>query len=131
MLTPLGKELRKLRIDRDNMTLRDMAREFDMTPSWVSAIETGKKDPTETFMSRVAGFFELSPEKLKFLEHLAEISTTKVQIDLKGKSEEERDLAVMFARKFPSMEKERFEQLREFLGGVALWEDKDGSTERD
>ena len=42
MLTMLGKFLRKLRIDRNEL-LKDMAGKLDVTVSFLSSVENGKK----------------------------------------------------------------------------------------
>ena len=43
MLTNFGKALRKLRID-NNELLKDMALKLEVTVSYLSAVENGKRD---------------------------------------------------------------------------------------
>ena len=42
MITPIGKFLRKLRIDTGEI-LKDMAEKLHVSPSFLSAVENGKK----------------------------------------------------------------------------------------
>ena len=42
MITRFGKELRKIRIDHGEI-LKDMAEKLQVTPSFLSSVEVGKK----------------------------------------------------------------------------------------
>ena len=55
-LTELGRELRKLRIDKDLM-LKDMALAMKTSPAYLSAVERGRKPPTKKLMDAVVGKF--------------------------------------------------------------------------
>ena len=63
MLTPLGKFLRKLRLDNDQL-LRDMAERLDMPSSTLSAIETGRRKPPQGFAEKVGRAYALADEPL-------------------------------------------------------------------
>ena len=45
MITPFGKSLRNIRMDR-GMLLKDMAQDLDVTSSYLSAVEVGKQRAT-------------------------------------------------------------------------------------
>ena len=52
MITELGKELRKIRIDQDERLL-DMAERLEKSAAFVSAVEVGKKSPPSGFEEAV------------------------------------------------------------------------------
>ena len=71
MLTPLGKFLRKLRLDNDQL-LRDMAERLDMPSSTLSAIETGRRKPPQGFAEKIGRAYALADElrvRSKRMEH--------------------------------------------------------------
>ena len=54
MLTSIGKFLRKLRVDHDEI-LKDMAEKLEVTVSFLSAVENGKKHMPAAWNSRNRG----------------------------------------------------------------------------
>ena len=48
MITPFGKSLRNIRMDR-GMLLKDMAQDLDVTSSYLSAVEVGKRNVSENW----------------------------------------------------------------------------------
>ena len=55
MITPIGKFLRKLRIDTGEI-LKDMAEKLHVSPSFLSAVENGKKKMPSTWNSTTFSF---------------------------------------------------------------------------
>lgn len=114
-LTPLGKELRKLRIDALER-IADLARALRCTPSFISAVELGKRSPPEDFLQGIVRHYNLDAAAEARLRNLAALSTTAVRIDLtEGTSERSRELAVAFARAFPTIDSEKAAKLLETL----------------
>jgi transcriptional regulator with XRE-family HTH domain len=66
MITPFGKFCRKLRIDNDEF-LKDMARKLEVTPSYLSAVEKGKRPIPSDWGQKIAGLYELSPNQVREL----------------------------------------------------------------
>ena len=121
-LTAFGKEVRKLRIDR-NETLRQMADAMNASPAFLSAVETGAKPLPAGFVERVAKHFEADEALKRKLEEAAKMSQTKVQINLVNSSEQDRTLALAFARKLPTLTEA---EKNEFM--AILLNDKQGSN---
>lgn len=65
MLTALGKKIRQLRLEQDNMTLQEMSGRVGLRPSVISGIENGKKPEPLGFRERVAKCFSISLDELK------------------------------------------------------------------
>jgi|ERR1700754_4108661 len=117
-LTPIGKFLRKLRIDAGER-IADMARALRCTSSFISAVELGKRSPPEDFLQGVIAHYKLDSAQERELRTLAVKSTTAVRIDLsQGGNELSRELAVAFARAFPDIDSEQAAALLTTLNGA-------------
>ena len=52
-MTPLGEYIRQLR-DKLDMSLRDLAKELDRSPAFISDIELGRRYPSEEVLADIA-----------------------------------------------------------------------------
>jgi transcriptional regulator with XRE-family HTH domain len=103
-LTPFGKALRKLRIDRD-MLLKTMAEGASVTPAFLSAIEAGKKPIPSYLVGRLAQWMRLNDPETEELRHAAAMSAAFVQIPLSPASSMfDRSLATQLARSFVDLD---------------------------
>lgn len=125
MLTPFGKELRKLRIDR-GVSLKDLSTRLGIPASYASAVETGGKNPTSDYVSRVGQALELTEAETQILSTAAAKSRSTTKIELKGTSERHRELAQAFARKFPHLDDDEIKKMFGLLGSKD--DNKGGST---
>ena len=72
MLTSIGRFLKKLRIDRGEI-LKDMAEKLDVTVSFLSAVENGKKHMPAAWNEKICTLYDLSEEqKREFTTAIAE-----------------------------------------------------------
>ena len=120
-LTPFGKAVRHLRIEHQ-MMLGDMADALDISPSYLSQIETGKKPIPTGMVERVAAMFHLQGMQLAALQEEAAKSMSDFRITLSaGASANDRvlanELAVEFARLTPEA-KERIQRIVRGESGV-------------
>lgn len=100
-MTNLGKELRKVRLDR-GITLFEMARQIGISTGMLSSIETGRKPAPTTFIDRLAEeFVEVANDRPKF-DRLAAQTQSEVRVALDGR-ENASELAVAFARNFDTL----------------------------
>jgi transcriptional regulator with XRE-family HTH domain len=79
MLTPLGKALRKLRIDR-GWLLKDMADGAGVTASFLSGVETGRKSAPAALVTMVGKWAKLDANAIKELEEAAALSKKEFTI---------------------------------------------------
>ena len=114
MLTEFGKRLRSIRIDKD-LLLKDMADLLEVTPSFLSAVETGRKGVPSKWPEIISEKLQLDRSELKKLSQLAEEATVNVKIDLKNASTVQRNAALSFARTFDSMSEEDAKRIIDFL----------------
>lgn len=115
MLTPFGKKVRKLRIDV-GVTLKSMADSMDVTSSYLSAIETGKRAVTKPVLDSIITFFSKEGVQAKDeLIQAARDSQQSVEINLSGKASHAREVAIAFARNFDELNANDFHKLSELL----------------
>lgn len=114
MLTSLGKFLRKLRIDRGEY-LKDMADKLDVTVSFLSAVENGNKRMPSAWNSRICKLYKLDNGQIEeFTKAIAE-SEKKLEMNLAEANDQNRFLAISFARKFTDFDDRKVEQLIRLL----------------
>ena len=83
-MTPLGKRVREMRAER-KIALKTMARELDVSPAYLSALEHGHRgQPNRHFVQRIIGYFNVIWDEADELERLATISNPNIVIDTSG-----------------------------------------------
>lgn len=118
LLTPFGKEVRKLRID-NNMTLSTMASLLNVNPSFLTSVETGRKNIPATWVEKIVNIFSLSNNKTMELNELAYMSKRSFKIDVDNDFyDEKREIAAIFARKFNDLDAEQYAKIKIILDDV-------------
>lgn len=114
MLTPFGRMVRKLRIDK-GVRLKDMADYLDVPSSFLSAIENGRKQIPDSMIDGVHEYFEgQGISKSEWLT-LASNSVTRLTVDLTDYSEQDREDTLAFGRKFKNLPADRKKLIRDIL----------------
>lgn len=103
MLTEFGKLCRKLRID-SNQLLADMADNLGVSASFLSAVENGKKNIPEGWVSAIAKSYHLSKVEEERLEDAAMKSAKQVKIQTDELRKGDKDLVFAFARNFDKLD---------------------------
>jgi transcriptional regulator with XRE-family HTH domain len=116
MLTSLGKFLRKLRIDQGEI-LKDMAHKLNVTVSFLSAVENGKKKMPASWNSQICELYQLNERQQEEFTAAIADSEQKVELLFNETSVEQRELAVAFARKFSDFDERQIRQLKDILKG--------------
>lgn len=113
-LTPLGKFLRKLRIDHDEL-LRTMAEKLGISMSFLSSVENGKKNMPTEWVSRIPSLYQLNDaQKSEFDQSVAE-SEKGIGVKFEGLSEEKKKISVAFARKIKTLSPEAQKAIQDLL----------------
>jgi transcriptional regulator with XRE-family HTH domain len=98
MLTPFGKALRKLRIDR-GMLLKDMADGIGIASSFLSGMETGRKSIPEGTVEKIGSWAKLDKIGIKQLTLAAEMSKQEFKITANSSfTDNDREAAMLLAR---------------------------------
>jgi transcriptional regulator with XRE-family HTH domain len=113
-LTGFGKEVRKLRIERGE-TMLDMSAKVNKSPSFLSAVETGRKPVPPQLVDDIAHAYCLSNGMIAKLRQLAEESVTAFK--LTPTREADHALVAAFARKFDSLDDEQRQSIMNILKG--------------
>ena len=99
MLSSFGKYTRKLRIDHSEL-LKDMALRFNVTTSYLSAVEMGKRNIPESWRDIIISNYELNEEEIEELDDNIYNSQQTLKMKLDNYEEDDRSLVLSFARKF-------------------------------
>lgn len=114
MLTSVGRFLRKLRIDNGEI-LKDMADKLNVTVSFLSAVENGKKRMPSVWNSRICDLYHLDDsQRTEFTTAIAETESS-VEMNFDGVAVGNRELAVSFARKFADFDEKQLDTIRRLL----------------
>lgn len=105
MATKFGKELRKLRIDED-VTIHDMAKKLNISISYLSAIEAGKRKIPDGMTEKIISYYHLNKERGEELRMAAIESSKEIEIDVSQITNEQRNLIYALSRKINEMSDE-------------------------
>ncbi len=114
MLTPFGKAVRMLRIEK-GVRLKDMAEKLKVTSAYVSGLETGKKAVPPKLVVNIAKYFELGEEQQEKLESLAADTRKNLKLSLNNTNKGQRELATTFARRFDELSQEDIDKMMTIL----------------
>lgn len=114
MITEFGKYIRKLRID-NTVTLRSMADGMKMSPSYLSSVETGKRNITIKYFNAVVAYFQLTGSKVTELQRLADISRNEIPLSLREANHGQRNTAIVFARRLNTLTNDEVRKLDAIL----------------
>jgi HTH-type transcriptional regulator, competence development regulator len=116
MITKFGKQLRKLRIDK-TITLGAMAEAIGISPSYLSSIETGKRNITDLFFNSVVSYFDLQGDDVVMLKKMADLSQKEITLSLQNANDGQKNSAVFFARRLNELTDEDLENINSILNG--------------
>ncbi len=97
MVTKLGKILRIIRINSGD-SMRTMADKLDLSLSYLSAIENGKRNVPNDFDAKVIKEYNLQGEQVVELRDAIATSTESVKVDLTDLSEKQKKLIFALAK---------------------------------
>lgn len=114
MLTIFGKFCRKLRIDRGEL-LKDMADTLSVTPSYLSAVEMGKRKIPKTWHDILVKSYSLTAAEAQELKKAIENSQMEMKMKLNNFSETDREVVFAFAREFKELGEEKKSEILRIL----------------
>lgn len=116
MATELGKFLRKLRIDADEILL-DMANKLGVASSFLSSVENGKKRMPSAWNARICELYALNDAQKAEFERAIANTETQIVLSFDNSSDANRELAVAFAREYQGLTPEQIEAMRRIMRG--------------
>ncbi|MCC5976844.1 MAG: helix-turn-helix transcriptional regulator [Salinarimonas sp.] len=103
-MTPFGARVRALRRER-NLQLKHMAASLGVSSAYLSALERGERGrPTWALIQATIHYFGVIWDEADELQHLAEMSEPRPQVDARGTGAEGVYLANRLARDFATLE---------------------------
>lgn len=110
MAIKLGKFFRKLRIENGEV-LYDMAMKLEVSSSFLSRVENGKKRPPMKWKDIIINEYSLKGRELFEFEEAFFEAVNADSIDISRYTESDRELMLSFARKFNELDKEAIRQM--------------------
>lgn len=114
MLTALGKELRKLRID-EGVNMAEMAKALGISTAMLSAVEIGRKRVPGDFLDRLMQIYPELIERRKQFDSLVNLANKEVRVSLDEATEDDALLVTELARRFSGLSDAEKESLRGLL----------------
>lgn len=114
MLTKFGKFTRKLRIEHVEL-LKDMADKLEVSSSYLSAVEVGKRPIPNKWLNQLKDIYALSDADYTELLNAADESREEVILNLSNRKNNDQELILSFARKFDSLDDFEKEQIKKIL----------------
>ncbi|NVF16235.1 helix-turn-helix domain-containing protein [Vreelandella maris] len=112
--TELGRFLRILRLNNAEI-MKTMAEKVNISAAYLSSVELGKKAPSSKMLKNIEISYGLQGDELEQFHTVAAKSLDSLNIDLKGSSEEDKKLAMVFARKMQDLNDSDKEKLTRML----------------
>ena len=116
MLTSLGIFLRKLRLEQGEV-LKDMADKLGVTVSFLSAVENGKKRMPSSWNNKICRIYSLDTNAQESLTTAIADAEESIELSFSGIANQNKEIAVSFARKFSEFDDEELEKIRQILKG--------------
>ena len=113
-LTEFGKFSRKLRIDNGEL-LKDMAIKLNVTVSYLSAVEIGKRNIPEKWEEEIVRAYHLNLQEREELKEAIIYSKKVFKINVENFEKEEKALILMLARKVDNMDEKEKNNLKQIL----------------
>lgn len=106
--------LKKIRINNNEM-LMDMANKLNISSSFLSAIENGKKKVPEDFKEKICSNYSLTPDEIKDLNEGISINNDEVDFNLSKLSGSKKELAISLGRSFDSLSDKTIDELLDII----------------
>lgn len=117
MLTQFGKFCRKLRIDNGEL-LKDMANKLDVTSSYLSAVENGKRNVPQEWPAQIIDFYALNKEQQMELSLALQESKKELRIDISSYDNEDKQVMMALAREYKDLDPEFKETIKSILDSL-------------
>ena len=112
--TKFGEQFRILRI-KHHEVLADVTKFLGATSSFISAVETGRKNVPEKWLDLLSEHYSLNEKQRSELAQAIEDSKTTVKIDMVAASEAQRSVALQFQRSFDGLDEETAKEIMKIL----------------
>ena len=102
--------LKIIRVNNNEM-LMEMAKKLDVSSTFLSAIENGKKKVPDDFKDKLCANYSLSDDEIKELNEGIVINNDRVDLNLSELSGPKKELAISLGRSFDTLSDEAVDEL--------------------
>ncbi|MDI2091705.1 helix-turn-helix domain-containing protein [Commensalibacter oyaizuii] len=113
-LTPFGREIRKLRLDKD-ITLSEMANKIGKSPSFVSEVEVGRKPIPKGYVEKIIETYSLAHEEKNILLNAQALTMKHIPTD--HLNLEQKEIVAAFARVIHQFSEQELTKVQKILAG--------------
>lgn len=115
MLSPFGEWVRAFR-EKNKITLREMARTLNKSPSFLSALELGRKSTPGSIVQEIVKNYDLKQEEISELEKSVLNSRHLAKLKFENRSNSDlNEMALLFARNFDKLTEDQGKKIRSIL----------------
>lgn len=118
----LGIFLKQLRLHHDDERLIDMANKLNISQSFLSAIESGKRNLSDKLIFRIVDVYKLNENDEKELFHLRDLALNKINITLENLEDKQKETVVEFLSNVDKMDDKTLKKIN-----LIIKENKNGS----
>jgi transcriptional regulator with XRE-family HTH domain len=119
MLSKFGQIVRALRLAHGSMLMSEMAERLGVSPSYLSAVEFGRRAVPESWPGRIAEILSVSAADRALLDHAATTATSSVKgfitVPLEGLTELQEEVALQFANRIRELTDDELEAIKQRL----------------
>lgn len=115
-MTKLAKILKNIRLEHGQV-LKNMSDTLNVTSSYLSAVENGKRPMPEEWLERLKKAYNLSSEMLDKITEAADELRGSIKMNLDNATRTKKEAAVVFARSFEEMDDRTAESIINILQG--------------
>lgn len=88
--------MKRLRLNRNDQTMMEMAKELGISVSFLSSIENGKRNMSEEMFNLICEKYKLTAKLAEELRELRTLSVSKINVPLDSMSSELKSTTVKF-----------------------------------
>lgn len=107
------KNIRKVK----NVTLQSLANKLDVSVSFLSLLENGKKQIPLEYVNRISDALHLNDEEKKQLENSILISNKKMIIELDNLSNNQIEVSLLFASTIDELNEQQVDKIKNIIKG--------------
>lgn len=107
------KNIRKVK----NVTLQSLANKLDVSVSFLSLLENGKKQIPLEYVNRISEALNLNDDEKKQLENSILISNKKMIIELDNLSNNQIEVSLLFASTIDELNEQQVNEIKNIIKG--------------
>jgi transcriptional regulator with XRE-family HTH domain len=114
--------LKRLRLNHNDERLVDMASKLNVSQSFLSAIESGKRHLNDKLLYKIVDMYHLSEDDERELMLLRDLASNKINITLDSYEKDQKETVVQFLSNVRDLDKKSLQKIN-----LIIKENKDDS----